>query len=58
MNQKELSSQIHWDIAKLLELGVSETLIKELSENEIRDLLKACLYLREKFPTQLENSFP
>jgi hypothetical protein len=55
MHQKERSLQVHWDIAKLLEMGVSEALIKELSEDEIRDLLKACLYLRERFPALREN---
>lgn len=40
---------IHWDIAKLLELGVSEELVKELSDNEIRDLLKGLLYLKVKY---------
>jgi hypothetical protein len=32
-----------------MEMGVNEKIIKELSEKEIRDLLKACLYLRERF---------
>jgi hypothetical protein len=55
MQQREHSLQLSWDIAKLLEIRVSENLIKELSEGEIRDLVKGCLYLREKFPSLREN---
>lgn len=47
--QREISSQLSWNIASLLEMGVNEKLINELSEDGIRDLLRGCLYLREKF---------
>lgn len=40
---------IHWDIAKLLEMGVNEEFIKELSDDGIRDLLKGVLYLKARY---------
>lgn len=48
MSQRELATQVHLDIAKLLELGVNEKIINELTEQEIRDLLKGLLYICEK----------
>lgn len=39
---------VHWDYAKLLELGVNEQLVCELSPIEARELLKGVLYLRER----------
>ena len=46
----QLNKTIHWDIAKLLELGVSEEWLKTTnpSPQQIRDLLKGLLYLRER----------
>jgi hypothetical protein len=40
---------IHWDISKLLEIGVNEDFLKELSDGEIRDLLKGLLYLKARY---------
>lgn len=44
----ELKS-IHWDIVKLLELGVSEDFIRQLNSHEARELLKGLLYLLERY---------
>lgn len=43
--------QMHWDIAKLLELGVDEKFLSESSftPEQARDLVKGLLYLKEKF---------
>jgi hypothetical protein len=35
-----------------LELGVSEEFIKDLTENQIMELVKGLLYLREKYKEQ------
>ena len=45
----QLSKTVHWEIAKLLELGVSEEWLKETNptSQQIKDLLKGFLYLRE-----------
>jgi hypothetical protein len=40
---------IHWDYAKLMEYGVSDQLVRELSPVEARDLLKGILYLRSRY---------
>lgn len=40
---------IHWDCAKLLELGVNEQLVRELSPAEARDLLKGIFYLKARY---------
>jgi len=47
--------QMHWDIAKLLELGVDESFITEsnLTPEQARDLVKGLLYLRERFNKDL-----
>jgi hypothetical protein len=44
-------AQMHWDIAKLLELGVDESFIMEskITPDQARDLVKGLLYLRERF---------
>lgn len=47
-NQLNATAQAHWEIAKLLEMGVSSTVITNLSKHEIRELLKTLIYLREK----------
>lgn len=43
----ELKS-VHWDIAKLLELGVSADFVCRLSTQEARELLKGLLYIVER----------
>lgn len=44
-------AQMHWDIAKLLELGVDESFIIEskITPEQARDLVKGLLYLKERF---------
>ena len=46
---------IHWDCAKLLELGVSEQLVRELSPSESRDLLKGIFYLKMRYEDEQEG---
>jgi len=43
--------QMHWDIMKLLSLGVSEEFLREtqMSPQQTKDLLKGLLYLRERY---------
>ena len=43
--------QMHWDIAKLLELGVDEKFLLEsnITPEQARDLVKGLLYLKERF---------
>jgi hypothetical protein len=43
------ATQLRWGISKLLELGVSEEFVKDLTESQIMDLVKGLLYLREKY---------
>ena len=45
----QLNKTVHWEIAKLLELGVSEEWLKTANPTpqQIKDLLKGFLYLRE-----------
>lgn len=52
MREPELM-QMHWDIKKLLELGVSEKFLKEcrVTPEQARDLVKGLLYLRERYGT-------
>ena len=42
---------MHWDIAKLLALGVEEDFLKtaNLTPEQARDLVKGLLYLKERF---------
>ena len=49
--------QMHWDIMKLLSLGVSEEWLKETDMNpqQTKDLLKGLLYLRERNKDLQEN---
>ena len=49
MVQSQGAVELHWGISKLLELGISEELIKDLTENEIADLVKGLLYLKERY---------
>ena len=43
--------QMHWDIAKLLELGVDEKFLPEsrVTPKQTGDLVKGLLYLKERF---------
>lgn len=47
--------QMHWDVAKLLELGVDESFITEsnITPEQARDLVKGLLYLKERFNKDL-----
>lgn len=49
--------QMHWDISKLLSLGVEEDFLKEsnLSASEARDLVKGLLYLKERYSKNEEG---
>lgn len=42
---------MHWDIAKLLSLGVSEKFLTDskMTPQQARDLVKGLLYLRERY---------
>ena len=42
---------MHWDLAKLLELGVDEKFLQEsgMSPEQARDLVKGLLYLKERY---------
>jgi hypothetical protein len=46
---------MHWDIVKLLSLGVDEKFLQEanLSPEQARDLVKGLLYLRERYGDQI-----
>jgi len=48
--------QLHWDIAKLLELGVDEKFLVEgdITPEQARDLVKGLLYLKERFDKNKE----
>jgi hypothetical protein len=46
---------IHWDYAKLLELGMSEQLVKDLFPIEARELLKGILYLKDRYGQEKEE---
>ena len=48
--------QLHWDIAKLLELGVDEKYLLEsnITPQQARDLVKGLLYLKERFGEEKE----
>jgi hypothetical protein len=48
-NMMQLNKTIHWEIAKLLELGVNEEWLKDQdpTPEQIKDLLKGLLYIRE-----------
>lgn len=55
MNNAQLA-QIHWDISKLLEMGVNSEFIQTLNPDEIRDLLKGLLYLKARYPEDSEDT--
>lgn len=50
MREAELVA-MHWDVKKLLELGVDEKFLKEchVTPEQARDLVKGLLYLRERY---------
>lgn len=43
--------QMHWDIMKLLSMGVDEKFLQEskITPAQARDLVKGLLYLRERY---------
>jgi hypothetical protein len=49
---------MHWDIAKLLSMGVDEKFLTEskMTPQQARDLVKALLYLRERYVDKEEES--
>lgn len=49
MVQNRELTLVHWDITKLLQMGVNETFINEMTEDGIKELLKGCLYLKERY---------
>ena len=53
MRHPEIKSA-HKDYAKLLEMGVSEAFLRQLSPKEARELLKGLLYLKELFKEREE----
>jgi hypothetical protein len=46
--------QMHWDIMKLLSLGVDKEFLSKssMTPTEARELLKGLLYLRERYGQQ------
>jgi hypothetical protein len=48
---------MHWDIAKLLEMGVDANFLQEsnVTPEQARDLVKGLLYLRERFGREEEE---
>ncbi|AIF84089.1 hypothetical protein NTE_02032 [Candidatus Nitrososphaera evergladensis SR1] len=46
---------MHWDIVKLLSLGVDEKFLQEsnITPEQARDLVKGLLYLRERYADQI-----
>ncbi|MEO9295520.1 MAG: hypothetical protein ABI347_07970 [Nitrososphaera sp.] len=52
--QHEEIAQMHWDVARLLSLGVSEEFLREegMTPAGARELLKGLLYLRERYGAQ------
>jgi hypothetical protein len=49
---------MHWDIMKLLSLGVDERFLQTsgITPDQARDLLKGLLYLRERYGSSVEAS--
>ena len=47
---RESMVQMHWDISKLLSLGVDEKFLNgsDITPDQARDLVKGTLYLRER----------
>ena len=51
MRHPEIKSA-HKDYAKLLEMGVSEEFLRQLSPKDARELLKGLLFLKEMFKAE------
>jgi hypothetical protein len=47
--QSEQLRSLHWDIAKLLEMGVSPDIVSRMNPEQVRDMLKGLLYLQERY---------
>lgn len=56
--QNEQLHSMHWEIARLLEMGVEQEFVEKLNVEETRDLLKGLLYLREKWKEAQQTSSP
>jgi hypothetical protein len=43
---------MNWDMAKLIELGIKEEffVMTEFTSQQLQDMVKGLLYLREKYP--------
>jgi hypothetical protein len=54
MQELNETAQVHWEIARLLEMGISDELLRNLPPRQIGDLLKVLLYLREKHIEMLD----
>jgi hypothetical protein len=48
VNNVEIA-QLHWDLTKLLEMGINEEWARQLTPGQARDLVKGLLYLRERY---------
>ena len=48
MNRAEIA-QLHWDITKLLEMGLDEEWVRQLTPAQATDLVKGLLYLKERY---------
>jgi hypothetical protein len=48
VNNAEIA-QLHWDLTKLLEMGINEEWTRQLTPGQARDLVKGLLYLRERY---------
>lgn len=49
MQTEQQLRSMHWDVAKLLEMGVSEEFVSQMTPTQIRDTLKGLLYLHAKY---------
>lgn len=51
-NPDRVTELMNWDMRKLIELGVREEffLMNELTSQQLEDMVKGLLYLREKYP--------
>lgn len=50
-NESQKLLMMHWDVMKLLELGVDEKFLQEseILPEQARDLVKGLLYLKERY---------
>lgn len=58
MQGREVTDQIYRDIAKLLEFGVSEELIKEMTPEQIKGLLNGVIYLKTRYKEKESSQLP